>query len=121
MQNANNYAINAGTVTGTSLLPSSALPASQWVAVSMQASFSSGTSAGTVKIQCSNDVSGGKPNFVPTNWSDVPGSTATATVVAGATVLVYVPVNFVAKYYRSAFTPSAGSGTYTITFDALYP
>lgn len=121
MQNPNGYAYQGRTVSGTTPVVSAALSSKQWVYVSFQATFSDAMAAGALQIQFSNDVPvGNATQFVPTNWTNAPGTQATAAVTAGASVCVYALPGFVAQYYRVNFVPSAGSGTTTCTFNALF-
>lgn len=120
MRYVNNYAFNAQPIASAN---SAALNANQWIALSCMGFFSVTDAAGTLKLQYSNDPANSNLNsstFVPTNWADVPGATATATVSSGATVTLYVPVNFVARYYRLSWTRTGGTGTFTVTYEALY-
>ena len=120
MRYVTNFAIPAGTsdtasVTGTKISPAA------WVYVSFMAYFDEATAAGTIQIQFSNDNPGGnsEENFVPTHWANVPGAEATATIVAGATGTVYLPQNFVGRWYRIVFTRTGGAGTFAVTYCAL--
>lgn len=118
MRNTDITLVNAATnATGNS----AAVDSNQVIAVSFIANFSDAATTGTVQIQCSNDpaVAGNQAPFTPTNWVNVPGATATGTVAAGATTAVYVPVNFVAKWYRVSWTRTAGAGTYTINMNSV--
>lgn len=91
-----------------------AIDTNQVLALSVQASFSENTAAGTVKLQASNDFSTAgnlAGTFVPTNWVDIAG--ATVTVVAGATVLIpKTEVSY--NYVRVVFTQTGGAGTMTV-------
>src|ERR1700677_933458 len=116
------FAIPAGTsdaVTGTT---GAKLSSGQWVYASFMAYFSEATASGTIQIQYSNDNAGGQPDldFTHTNWANVPGSTATATITSGATNTVYIPNGFVARWYRIVFTRTGGAGTFAVTFNALF-
>lgn len=117
MQNPNGLIVNAAS---NATANSNAIGASQWVTASFMAFFTDGTAAGTLQLQYSNDNPTGNPQFVPTNWANVPGATATAAVSAGANSTVYVPVNFVARWYRISWTRSAGAGTFSVAYDALF-
>src|ERR1700735_3115744 len=121
MQYVAGFAVPSGTVD-TSSFTGSKLSSGQWVSASFMAYFSENTAAGTIQLQYSNDNPMGQPDqdFTPTNWANVPGSTATATVTAGATNTVYVPSGFVARWYRILFTRTGGAGTFAVTFDALF-
>lgn len=76
---------------------------------SIQASFSDGTAAGTLVLQCSNDV------VSPTNWSTCANAsnTATATVASGALTLISMQwLN--SRWIRVSWTKSGGAGTFTV-------
>jgi hypothetical protein len=105
----------------TASFTSGPIRASQWVTATFMAYFSEATAAGTVTLQFSNDnpAPTSPQTFVPTNWMSVPG-TGTATVTAGASVVVYPPVNFVAQYYRIVFTRTGGAGTFSVAYNALF-
>lgn len=120
MQNPNGILINA--VDDSADITSGKLSTGQWVTASFMGYFSDTDAAGTLKIQYSNDPSRGVPDatFTPTNWADVPGTVATATVTSGGTVTVYLPVNFVGRWLRIFFDQSGGSGTCTVTYNGLF-
>lgn len=114
------FAIPAGTSDATSVTGTKISPAA-WIYVSFMAYFSEATAAGTLQIQFSNDNPAGntEENFVPTNWTNVPGSTATATVTAGGSQSLYLPVNFIGRWYRVTFARTGGAGTFAVTYCAL--
>jgi hypothetical protein len=121
MRNVNNKIMSASN-TGTQV--SAPIDANQLISASFVATFTDGAAAGTLKLQCSNDpVSAGAGNvysaFTPTNWVDVPGSTATAAVSSGANAVIYLPANFCARHLRVSFTSSAGAGTFIVNMDGL--
>lgn len=119
MQNPNQYLVkNATNATGNS----PAQRTQQWVYSSFMAVFSDAASAGTIQLQFSNDPSGTQSpaTFIPVNWVNVPGTQATATVTAGAAVAVYPPAGFVSQWLRVVYTRSAGAGTYSVIFNALF-
>jgi hypothetical protein len=121
MRHVNNYAFNAQANTAGAK-NSDPLNANQWVACSFMGYFTDAAAAGALKLQFSNDIGNTNINsttFTPTNWVDVPGTTATATVASGAACVLYVPVNFVARYYRVVWTRSGGAGTFSVTYEAL--
>lgn len=79
------------------------------------------TAAGTVKIQCSNEVvtNNNRVEFVPSasSWVDIPN--ATATVTAGVAPAIVIP-NMCFSYIRAVFTQSgAGSTTIVVTMNYL--
>lgn len=96
------------------------IDADQLVSASFQAYFGDSTAAGTVKIQASNDVCpyGYIPGgFTVTNWTDIPS--ATATVTAGASVLITLPqISY--RWMRVVYTSSvAGSTTINVNLFAV--
>lgn len=120
MQNPNKIYISAQADTASFTGP--ALRTQQWVYSTFMAYFSEATAAGTIQLQFSNDPSGNQSpaNFVPVNWMNVPGTQATATVTAGASVVVYPPAGFVCQWMRVVFTRTGGAGTFSVAFDALF-
>ena len=109
MQYFNDPALVAATNTGTVL--SAAIDSRFYVNVTVQAEFTDGAAAGTLKIQGSNDP------HSPTNWNDVPGMTI--AVAAGATVTTpttATPLCY--QWVRVAFVSSAGAGTITANLHA---
>lgn len=94
---------NDETVTGSSY----------WVGQIYSASFvvwnGDPTVAGTLKIQCSNDIPVGDPTqFVPSKWADIPN--ATTTIAAGVAPAIVVASLNVA-YIRAVFTQSVAGST----------
>lgn len=96
------YQANAAVIAN-----SNAIDCSQIYAVSLQASFSSSTLAGSLKLQGSNDLN------TPTNWSDV----ATASVSSGTLTLIPTTQTCY-QFIRANWTPSAGTGTITINLNS---
>jgi len=115
------FAIPAGTSDASGNTTGLKISPAQWFGVSFMAYFSENTAAGTIQIQFSNDNPAGQTeqNFVPTNWANVPGATATATVAAGASVVVYPPQGFFGRWYRITFTRTGGAGTFAVTYCAV--
>lgn len=80
---------------------SSALDTSSMVSVSVQAAVT-GTCAGTIKMQASNDAAS------PVNWSDI----ANATVSVSNTGVYFIPKQDISyQYIRIVYTRTSGSGT----------
>lgn len=97
---------DAGSVNG------STVDANQLWSGSFHFVSGSATTAGTVKVQASNDVpqaGNAAPiqNFVPTNWVDIPS--ATATITTGSQGLITV-ATMPYRWVRVVFTRSAGAG-----------
>lgn len=120
MQNPNNYLFKNQDDTADYTSPQ--IRSNQWVTASFMCFFSENTAAGTIQLEFSNDPLFGVPpnDFTPTNWMNVPGTQATASVSSGGSVVVYPPTNFVAQWYRIVFTQSGGSGTFSCIYNALF-
>lgn len=107
--------------TGTVLSPK--IDGNQLFGASFQAILSDNTSAGTLQLQSSNDPCGyGNlvQDFTPVNWINVPVSTSAVTVVAGTTqAVVYIPQNYVARFYRVSWVSTAGAGTITVNLFSM--
>jgi len=90
----------------------------QLVSASFAPVFGDVTAAGTLKIQCSNDVPVGAPqSFIPTNWSDIPN--ATSTIVAGVGPAIVIP-NMCFGWIRAVYTrASGGSSTVVVNMNQL--
>lgn len=110
--------------SGTASFTSSAFWLWDVIRISAQAVVSSGSVAGIVSLQVSNDTARGafQTQFQPTNWNTVGTSTSTPSVViasstatGGAFLFPAVDINY--SYGRFVFTDlSAGSavGTFNI-------
>lgn len=89
----------------------------QWAWDMVRASFqlvATGTAAGTIQIQASNDKSVGLPpnQFQPTNWSNI-GSSVT---VSGAGAYIVPELELSYEYVRLVYTDtSGGSATGTLS------
>jgi len=93
---------------------SAAIPAMNLFYCSAQIA-ATGSAAGTLVIQASNDDLSGEPTLVPTNWSSI----ATATVsVAGAGAYLIPTITLCYQYVRVSYT-NTGAGTIAVTFKAL--
>ena len=118
MKVSNYPAIAAATSTGTTPVYSAAIPCTSLVQGSVQMTSSSGSNAGAVLLQASNDLppAGTTAPFTPTNWTTVPDTIQTVT--AGGIVLI--PTTLLAyQWVRVAWVPTAGAGTVTANFVAL--
>ncbi len=93
---------------GTGTVDSAAIASRYYTWVSAQATFTDSASAGPIKLQASNDISS------PTNWNDIPN--ATATVTAGADTMI-AKVDCCYRWIRVRFSPSAGTGTFSVNLD----
>lgn len=76
-----------------------------------------GSAAGTLKIQASNDAAiGNFPTlFVPTHWNDVPSATVTVT---GAGSYLIPKTDICYQYVRLVYT-NTGTGTIAANLKAL--
>lgn len=103
------------------ILPAAAANATQtslcaWAYDIVRASFqlvATGTAAGTIQVQISNDQAVGAPagQYAPTNWSDL----GTTVAVAGAGVYTVPAVECAYEYIRVVYTDtSSGSATGTV-------
>lgn len=108
--------LNAADATATQ--HSLVIDASQVFSASFQITSSSGSNAGSLQVESSNDPANGLAtdsagNLIPVNWSSL-GSAATVT--SGATKQIDVPQSSYAGYrwLRVTWTPSAGAGTVTV-------
>lgn len=93
---------------------SDAIDMSQVFAISAIGTFSDAASTGTLKLQGSNDIpvdTVAPPQFVPTNWADVPS--ATVAVTAGGTV-VFEKNPICYRWVRVSWTRTAGAGTFSV-------
>ena len=81
----------------------------QTIAASFAPVFGDTTAAGTLKIQCSNDIPvGSQPSWVPTNWCDIPNATSTITAGVGPAILI---PNMAFAYVRAVYTRTSGGST----------
>lgn len=92
---------------------SAAIPALNLFYCSAQASAVGASSAGTLKLQASND----EPvnNTPPTNWSDIPSATVSVSA-AGAFLIPKTDLCY--QWVRVVYTNS-GTGTISVVFKAL--
>lgn len=110
--------LDSGSLTG------SAIDTNQTISASFQFATTDSASAGTVKIQASNDNPNpsGKasltPTFVPTNWTDIPNATITYTASTTSGLILIPVMSF--RYIRAVFTETtAGSGTLSVQMNSL--
>lgn len=106
MRNSQILALSAAdTATATG----DALVSGQWFAASFTSVFGDATAAGSVKVQCSNDIPVGAPqSFTPVNWADIPS--ASSAVVAGVAAPIVIP-QLVFAYVRVIFTRTGGGSS----------
>lgn len=95
------------------------IDSNQLLGASFQVFFGDSTVGGSVKIQASNDLCpqnySAVYNFTPTNWVDIPS--ASATITAGAPVLITIPnTSLLFRWMRVVFTETT-PGTSTITVE----
>jgi hypothetical protein len=103
------------SVNQTSAVP---MDISSVVAASAQVVMT-GTAAGTVKIQVSNDAPNstevsGVPNV--TNWSDVSGASVN---VSGAGTYLIPVINISYQYMQIVYTKGSGTGTITVNVKTI--
>lgn len=88
---------------------------SDWqVACSVQV-IATGTIAGAVKLQFSNDAQG--VAGLPTNWSDISGATVTLTGTAGVFSIPKTEICY--NFMRVVLTVSGGTGTATANYHSF--
>jgi hypothetical protein len=104
MTNANKQVLSAVTTTANG----TAIPTYLVYGASCQA-VATGTIAGTLKLQVSNDPASG--NVTPTNWTDLSGATVPITGTAGTFLIPYQQLCY--QWVRAVFTASGGTGTLT--------
>lgn len=94
---------------------SDVIDGSQLYSISIQGAVT-GTAAGTLKLQYSNDFVGNPAIPQPINFSDVP----TATVaVAGAGVYSIPKTELCYRWLRIVYTATSGAGTITVNSNTL--
>lgn len=113
MKYLSNIVLSASDTTSQT---SSKIDSNQLLGASFHCIFGDSTVAGSVKIQASNDPAPtnytAQYNFTPTNWVDIPS--ASATITAGAPVLITIPnTSLLFRWMRVVFTEGT-PGTSTI-------
>lgn len=114
MKTFNKKALDAAATYSTT--NSSAIDAGNVYAASVQAVTTGASTAGTVKLQGSNDMpSSGAPyptnGFTPTNWTDIASASAN---LSGATTALIPVTSICHQFLRVVYTPT-GAGVQTIT------
>lgn len=103
----------------TASLNGSAIDSSQLFEASFQSVFQDVTAVGTIQIQGSNDAYNSfyiQGQFVPTNWSNCPG-TSSAAVVAGVAPMIQLQLSY--RWIRAIYTrTSGGSSTFVVNMYA---
>jgi hypothetical protein len=110
MKPVNDQALNAVTTSTNS----TALHTTFQLMCSVQA-VATGTIAGTVKIQFSNDAVP-LPALV-TNWNDIPSATITLTGTPGPFAIPQTNICY--EWVRVVFTSSGGAGTVTANYKSI--
>lgn len=82
---------------------SAAIDSSFMVAVSLIVT-TTGTAAGDIKLQASNDVNN------PTNFVDIPSATV---AISGAGTVIIAKLDVAYQYIRAVYTVTSGTGTIT--------
>lgn len=94
---------------------SAKIDGNQLFALSLVASFSDTTAAGSVKFQGSNDPTNASnivADFTPTNWVDIPNGSVAVTAGGQKTVQIN-PICY--RWYRVVWTQTTpGVGTLTV-------
>lgn len=91
---------------------SAAVDCSYVIAASLQV-VSTGTAAGTVKLQASNDAPG--PGS-PSNFTDIP-SASVAVAGAGSYLIPKLDISY--QYIRAVYTFTSGTGTITLNLKSI--
>lgn len=86
---------------------STAIDAAYLLSASVQAVVT-GTVAGTLKFQFSNDQGPSGGSFAPTNWSDIPS--ATVSITNGGTYAI-AKTDLCYRWIRLAYVTTSGTGT----------
>ena len=105
MRPTNDQVLSAVTVSTTS----SPLPSAFQVQCSVQA-IATGTLAGTVKLQFTND----KAITSSTLWSDIPSATVAISGTAGAFAIPVTSLCY--EFVQVVFIASTGAGTLTANY-----
>ena len=96
----------------------SQIDANQLIAASFHCYFADSTVGGTLNIQGSNDIAPYQinPNFVVSNWVNIPG--AGATITAGSPVMITLnPACY--RWLRASLTVTTpGTSTVTVNMQA---
>lgn len=106
-------------VDATAGANSAKIDARQVISLSLILTSSSGSNAGSVKLQGSNDICAfgnmAIPDFNPTTWVDIPSAQVdgSGTVASGAAVVLSLKVNTY-SWVRAVWSQSGG-GAGTIT------
>lgn len=95
-------------VDGTTNPASAAIETNQWFMFSVQA-LGTGTIAGAMKVQGSNDPGSNLGVNTPTHWVDIP----TVTVTLAALIGIIPATNCAYNWIRIVFTSSGGAGNIT--------
>jgi hypothetical protein len=104
------------SVSNTGTVVSARIDASYLTMATVQATFTDAAAAGTLKLQGSNDVVPG--TIQPTNWSDIPSTTATVTA-GGTACTPPTTAPFCYRWIRVVFVSSAGAGTLSANIMAV--
>lgn len=115
MRNLNSLLMDAVANDGDK--QSAVIDCQQVYALSVVATFTDGSAAGTIKLQGSNDVPAKQtspPTFAPTNWVDIPSASASVTA-GGSHIVEKNPQTF--RWVRVAWVRSAGGGTFTVNLN----
>jgi hypothetical protein len=107
----------SAAISGTTPINGGKIDTNQLIQMSFQYYSTDATSAGTVKVQMSNDAtpmgSYNAADFTPTHWSDIPSATGAVVAGVGAPILLS---NMAYRWVRVVFTPSAGTGVANVQY-----
>lgn len=101
-------AADTGNITG------SAFDVNQAISASFVPICGDATAAGTIKLQCSNDII--TNGAAPTNWADIPNATSVVASGVGPAIVIG---NMCFKYIRAVYTRTSG-GTTTLALNMNY-
>lgn len=117
MRQVNDIVLPATADTSTKTVNGSTLDTNQMVDMSFHCVVSDATAAGTFKLQASNDVAPlqiSGPNFVPTNWVDIPSQSVVMT--AGTQQGLLTLSNVAYRWVRAVFiVTTLGTGTVQVS------
>lgn len=118
-------AVSAGTImrqaivqimsaAATANITGTAFDVNQAVSASFVPIAGDAAVAGTIKLQCSNDII--TNGAAPSNWADIPN--ATSVLVAGVGPAIVIG-NMCFKYIRAVFTQTGGATTLKVNMNYL--
>ncbi len=91
-----------------------AIPVPNAFAMSFQYT-ATGTLAGTLKVQFSNDTYQPNSKIAPTNWTDIPSATSSVVAATGSGL---AKIDLCYNWIRIVMTASGGTGTVSVRIKA---